>query len=508
MRNMTKMLVLFLACAVASPAFAAISGGGGGGSNTSGFTVTGGTTSDTSLDVRTSGAYSSSYTIATATTIKDSGNKEMLRARVDSVERFIKTYPTDGKKARIVIYGSSTASGVGASAYSKSWAGLLEANLEAKGYAVFNASISGDTSQKLIDRFYRDVVPLKPDFVLIGNGIWNDGAITSVLANYIKNIKKLARMVENIGAIPLVVGIYPKDVSTGKDIFSARQFYSSMQEMGYTTFDCYSSVVNPSTGAWAAGLSSDGTHPVDVGHNELYNAIEPSIFDVASPEKIINTENIQAYAMTGDTTTATTPIAIDIDDGLYSFSVGAWVKNNNASLASVSQIGFNRGGSVNLRVRNNSGTAYYSLYDEAGTDIISSVPWNSTAWNHHAVTFSWHDKKLSYYVNGSFVGSSTAAITTPEGIATKVTFLARGNGATECSGCSIALPFIYRTALLSNDIAKIYRREFPAKSLTFLSTFREVPAGIIENMAWSNYKAYPGANETFTSAGEFTFDGR
>jgi trimeric autotransporter adhesin len=58
MRNMTKMLVLFLACAVASPAFAAISGGGGGGA--SGFTLGTSITTETDLDVAVDGSISAS----------------------------------------------------------------------------------------------------------------------------------------------------------------------------------------------------------------------------------------------------------------------------------------------------------------------------------------------------------------------------------------------------------------------------------------------------------------
>ena len=62
----------------------------------------------------------------------------------------------------IVILGSSTAQGVGASTYARSWAGLLTSAVAPRGWTVQNVSISGSGTAGSLARFDQDVTPLRP----------------------------------------------------------------------------------------------------------------------------------------------------------------------------------------------------------------------------------------------------------------------------------------------------------------------------------------------------------
>src|SRR5579883_3007408 len=75
-------------------------------------------------------------------------------------------FPRNGART-VVILGSSTAAGAGASDYQFSWAARLARAIAASGFHVLNLSISSTTTQDSLDRFATDVAPLRPDFVVL-----------------------------------------------------------------------------------------------------------------------------------------------------------------------------------------------------------------------------------------------------------------------------------------------------------------------------------------------------
>jgi hypothetical protein len=125
--------------------------------------------------------------------------------------RLIVTQPTSESK-RIVILGSSSARGVGASnCLLTSWAIQFRDAMKAKGYEVINVSKEADNATALINRFFTDVAPLNPDFVILAGSIYNDGGPTPGNLNFHEqSVHRLIKMVESIGAVPVIMGQFPE----------------------------------------------------------------------------------------------------------------------------------------------------------------------------------------------------------------------------------------------------------------------------------------------------------
>jgi hypothetical protein len=113
--------------------------------------------------------------------------------------------------SKVVFYGSSICAGTGATTYANSASGLLTTALSA--YTFVNASTPGESSAALVAGFYSTVAPLLPQFVVICPTIFNEtGGATPTAAAYqtfTTNVSALVKMVDGIGAIPIVWGAAP-----------------------------------------------------------------------------------------------------------------------------------------------------------------------------------------------------------------------------------------------------------------------------------------------------------
>ena len=93
---------------------------------------------------------------------------------------------------RLVILGSSTAAGAGASSYRLSWAGRLTEALAPLGITVINRSISGSNTAASIQRFQRDVEALRPNYVVFSTSLHNELVLTrreEARKEFVENLK-------------------------------------------------------------------------------------------------------------------------------------------------------------------------------------------------------------------------------------------------------------------------------------------------------------------------------
>ncbi|HWE52283.1 MAG TPA: SGNH/GDSL hydrolase family protein, partial [Bryobacteraceae bacterium] len=157
----------------------------------------------------------------------------------------------------IVVLGSSTAAGVGASTYQTSWVGLLTSALASKGYIVQNVSISGTNTGDSLARFDRDVTPNNPAFVVLATSIVNEPTDTAA-QSYLAKTLLLIHKVESIGAIPVVVPPYPNDGFSASMYSSIQNIYTTLGAEGVPLLD-FLDAADDGQGHWVAGLSLDGT---------------------------------------------------------------------------------------------------------------------------------------------------------------------------------------------------------------------------------------------------------
>jgi len=184
------------------------------------------------------------------------------------------------RQRRILILGSSTANGGGATRYEMSWAGLLAQALAPAGYTVINRSINGSDTAASLARFESDVMPFQPGYVILATSIVNEFIFTrqeEALRSFVENTRTLIRKVEAIGAVPVVVGPYPNNAFNRNLRTLMRTAYQQLEAEGVLVWDFFSAS-DDGFGRWLPGYSEDGLHPTNAGHRALFESIPISYF--------------------------------------------------------------------------------------------------------------------------------------------------------------------------------------------------------------------------------------
>jgi len=138
-----------------------------------------------------------------------------------------------GNGGVLSVLGSSVAKGYNSSGSShnqltngsflNSYAADLTTNQANHGWQVVNQSVPGDTTPLVINRFYRDEVPVHADEDLIGLSLGNEGLggasnPQAVCNQFFTGITNLIAMSRANSILPLVAHQYPKDA------YSAREY--------------------------------------------------------------------------------------------------------------------------------------------------------------------------------------------------------------------------------------------------------------------------------------------
>lgn len=184
------------------------------------------------------------------------------------------------RQFRVVVFGSSTAAGAGASRPEWSWAGRLSAVLKPYGYTVYNRSISGTNTEASLARFSRDVEPLRPGYVVLATSVVNELILSrreEAARVYLENTRELIRRVEAIRAVPIVAGPIPNNAYDRNHRRLLRDILDQLEAEGVLVWD-FLSAVDDGYGRWLDGYTDDGLHPTDMGHQALFNAIPVSFF--------------------------------------------------------------------------------------------------------------------------------------------------------------------------------------------------------------------------------------
>jgi lysophospholipase L1-like esterase len=424
----------------------------------------------------------------------------ILAATDNGLSRVVRTRPTAESK-RIVIIGSSTARGLGASnCLTTSWAARFGTAMVAKGYTVYNVAHEGENSTSIINRFFTDVAPLLPDFVVIAGSISNDGGPTAGNLNFHQqSLARLTKMVESIEAIPVIMGQFPNNAYTVAQYQALQDLYNYEEKMGVQVFDFLSSTVDPTTGHFLSQIASaDGTHPDDNGHLLMYQSIPQGYFDFAKTVRMSETPHNSFIWQWGSDTT-TMPLKVTPFPSLGSFTASMWVKDNGG--AGSAMWGSDRDTTNPLRIRANSTTGVYELADGGTTVVASTISATSKVWHHLAVSFNSLTNKATLYIDGALIGSGTL---TRSGLnSSNFSFGGRYDTAGgNCVGCQFADPMIFRTSLQAPDVVALYSGNSLRKSLEFYSRFGAAPGTYAVNSADTGTQGTLGP--TWTYVGKFS----
>lgn len=194
---------------------------------------------------------------------------------------------SDGLK--IVVIGSSVALGYKAWLL-RGWAWQLGRILHEKyGHKLVNVSQLGSNVHSAIARFPAVVAPQKPDVVIISLSLGNEGLAfcppyerRAVQRRFESGLQQLIKMTRELGAIPILGGIYPHNDYKPEHKWLLNDTHQRMLSWDIPILDWLDAVDN-GWGCWQPKTSFDPAHPNTIGQNAMYQAINLDLF---SPESL------------------------------------------------------------------------------------------------------------------------------------------------------------------------------------------------------------------------------
>ena len=394
--------------------------------------------------------------------------------------KIVNTRPTSESK-RIVIAGSSVAAGASAATYAQSWAGLFTTAMTAKGYTVFNVSISGNSTQAMINRFYTDIAPLQPDFVIHNTGMPNDGNDFDV---YTANTHRLIQMTEGIGAIAVLGSQYAGNDDTATICRQKQDLRAYWQKTGVPFIDFLAATANLSSDCdWYAGTFADALHPNSVGHQLMYSAIQQTMFDVA--ERKVRDYRAGSGVWEWQTAITGTPLITTLKSATDSWTWSAWVRGKDAAAAAVAMHVGGSLASAGVRIRCTSTYDSWRLSSAAPPfDMSSGVPCGDYSWAHLTAVYNDAIETFTFYVNGVLVGTQTGAPIASAQVFN--TFFRSDSGPFIPVGGLISQLAIWRVPLSAEQVKSVYGGQIPSGSLEFHSNFDVATGATLQNLADSS----------------------
>ncbi len=190
-------------------------------------------------------------------------------------------------KRRIVVFGSSVAAGW-VTSYNEQYdmqngyAYRLRRNLG--DCEVIVNCVPGDNTQSSLRRIQEDLLDLKPDYALIGLAMANEGLgrapVDSVTAHYRKGLKKIIALCRESGIEPIVGLCYPNDSFNEDDYAAVRAMNIEVAQWDVPTIN-FLGALDDGHCHFPEGTTYEGDHPENLGHEEMFYAIEPQMFRVS-----------------------------------------------------------------------------------------------------------------------------------------------------------------------------------------------------------------------------------
>jgi lysophospholipase L1-like esterase len=389
---------------------------------------------------------------------------------------------------RLVIVGSSTPAGTGASTYAASWAGLLSTNLAAKGWTVNNQAVAGYWVTNCMQGFFTNVSAQKPSVVLIGIGV---NELVDSPARYptvVSNVLVLVQMCRQIGATPVLIKLWPSQTTSAGFAGAKYAFNALIETWGIPIIDHMSPCDDGTRNATPfASVVSDGLHMNSAGHAQLYNAIPLTLFDHLTRW---GDERIRPSAggihFNEIVTNGVEAVSFTPSDPMRSFTVTFWCRKTAGPYDQgvFTVVGMGQG-SARVRARSNS-TWDIDILNDA---VAANIPPENLKWIHLAWTYNDLTTSNCFYANGTLAGIAYGTLTnTPR-------FIIGGRSAADNFASASNVEFrdmaIYRVPLGAKAIEDIYYGTYPRASLENFTPFTET-TNIFAGMTLANLAPIDG----------------
>jgi len=389
--------------------------------------------------------------------------------------------PSVDREKVIVVMGSSVAAGWVTSReqnqdMQNGWAFRLARWLAPRGFKVVNASVPGDTTQKVLDRLEKDLFPLKPDFVVIALSLENEGIRglqgkdpAQVYSGFRNNLREIVARCQARGIQPVLGSVYPNDN------FTEASHYKFVTEMNQeiASWDVPSinflGALDRGDGCFVEGITFDLDHPDDTGHRELFHSIVPGLFEALAQKKPLAVKDSGDGAVRLGAADAPVLLSYVPDDPLRSFSLAFDVRISHPGI--IAAVRDFDGKIRELAVGQNGSLGYR---DAAGITHPLRTSLLDKAWHQIGLTHHFLKKEIRVFVDGALTGTITDAITPVQFV---LGGSGRGPGGTPPAEGEYRDWMIYRSVLNPVEMAALSSGQLLQSSLEVYSSLKgETPA--------------------------------
>lgn len=314
----------------------------------------------------------------------------------------------------------------------------------------------------------RDLLAEKPDIVVIALSLANEGIMgghhIQIYQQYRRNIRKIIQVLLANGITPVVANCYPNEHYTDLEYLYAQKFNEELSTWPIYSFDFMGAIDN-GTGQWAPDSAKDAGHPNDRGHEEMTHSIPPTCFDflmghdysVIRPAQSFQTKGYMGkYICTTDRT-------------LHSFTYGFEAKISSFPMQDTVLGGF---GTWKIHISKNGNLICSS---NTSTKDQLSIPLNSTSTAPFetaqiAISYSYAQKKMTLYLNGTCQTISEISLETTEFYLSGV----EDNNSAVSQAVEFRNAMIYYSSLKPIVLDKIYRTgSIPFSSLALFAPLND-----------------------------------
>ena len=297
-----------------------------------------------------------------------------------------------GRLKTIAVLGSSLASGWVTNFQARhdmenGWAHRLARALALKGYQVVNISKPGDNSDAVLERMDKDLLPLKAGHVIIGLSLENEGirgtlgmTPPAVYEKFRENMLKIVAKCRANGISPIIGLCYPCDRYQEEEYQYIKKMNLLINSWDLPSVNFLGALDN-GQGHFPQGYTYDEDHPGNRGHEEMFYAVVPTLFDALQIGKTQPRKPALGGFVTLKRTSRAAPLSYIPDDVIHSFTEAFRFRSAT--------------GGILAAVSSGNGMSFIELSTDGSVQYVSSTG-EAIRSRNKAADNQWHDLVLSH----------------------------------------------------------------------------------------------------------------
>ncbi|MEZ5038467.1 MAG: SGNH/GDSL hydrolase family protein [Saprospiraceae bacterium] len=361
----------------------------------------------------------------------------------------------------LAIFGSSVANGTGDMEGTGGYAGRIAKLMEAKGWKVVNVSKGGDNTTKITPRIHKDLFPTKPDYVILGLSLGNEGIRSNdpieqarVFEKYRAGVLRLIDSIQVAGAKPIIMNCYAHGWFSLDHYRHTQEMNKWINQLPYPSVNVLGALDN-GAGNWPEGYENDPWHPNAAGHAEMYLAFVPSLLEAMAAGKVTPKRALgDDYTTLKNKAKGLAPVVLDIDQTMHSFSTSFEFKDaSDGVLLSII------GDQSNVHLSVKEGTLSYQSSNAARP---ATVAYDAKVWNCLTIAHRYATKETLLFLNGQQIARLREQISPQQIILGGDEQLDRANSV---GTVDVRHWTVHRSALNAEEAKALYYHQFIQSSL-------------------------------------------